>query len=140
MAIMAKKSKNVKGALDVTADGASIDENVCIEESESEPVSKKKKKKSKAGEELDKTVDATAEGTPNPEVNKSSKKEKKKKQKADKDESCLEETDTSIMPASDNLIKSERNTGVVSTPKSEVSKKDGKSIARSCKQRLQVLQ
>ena len=135
MAIMAKKSKNVKAALDVTTDGAAIDENVGIEESESEPVSKKKKKKSKAGEELDKTVDATAEGTPNPEVNKSSKKEKKKKQKADK-----EEMDSSILPASDNLIKSDRNTGVVSTPKSEVSKKDGKSIARSCKQRLQVLQ
>jgi len=42
------------------------------------------------------------------------------------------------LPASDNLIKSDRNSEGVSTPKSEVSKKDGKSIARSCKQRLQA--
>jgi len=130
MAIMAKKSKNVKAALDVTSDGASIDENVDIE---SEPVAKKKKKKSKAGGELDNTGGANTEGI------KSSKKEKKKKQKVNKDESLLEDMETSISTVSENLNKTDKNSEVVvSTSKSDVQKKDGKSIARSCKQRLQA--
>jgi len=130
MAIMAKKSKNVKAALDVTSDGASIDENVDIE---SEPVAKKKKKKSKAGGELDNTVGANTEGI------KSSKKEKKKKQKVNKDESLLEDMETSLSTVSENLNKTDKNSEVVvSTTKSDVQKKDGKSIARSCKQRLQA--
>ena len=130
MAIMAKKSKNVKAALDVTSDGASIDENVDIE---SEPLAKKKKKKSKAGGELDDTVGANTEGI------KSSKKEKKKKQKVNKDESLLEDMETSISTVSENLNKTDKNSEVVvSTSKSDLQKKDGKSIARSCKQRLQV--
>jgi len=129
MAIMAKKSKNVKAALDVTSDGASIDENVDIE---SEPVAKKKKKKSKAGGELDNTGGANTEGI------KSSKKEKKKKQKVNKDESLLEDMETSISTVSENLNKTDKNSEVVvSTSKSD-QKKDGKSIARSCKQRLQA--
>jgi len=130
MAIMAKKSKNVKAALDVTSDGASIDENVDIE---SGPVAKKKKKKSKAGGELDDTVGANTEGI------KSSKKEKKKKQKVNKDESLLEDMETSISTVSENLNKTDKNSEViVSTSKSDLQKKDGKSIARSCKQRLQA--
>jgi len=134
---MAKKSKNVKAALDVTSDGASIDENVGVE---SEPVAKKKKKKSKAGEELDSTLGANTEGTDIPEINKSSKKEKKKKQKADKDKSLVEDMETSMSTDSDNLSKTDKNSEVVSTSKSDLQKKDGKSVsvARSCKQRLKA--
>jgi len=133
---MAKKAKNVKSALDVTSDGASIDENVDVE---SEPVAKKKKKKSKAGEELDSTVGADPEGTDTPEINKSSKKEKKKKkQKANKDESLVEDMETSKSTDSDNLSKTDQNSEVVSTSKSDLKMKDGKSIARSCKQRLKA--
>merc|ERR1711909_108392 len=62
-----------------------------------------------------------------------------KKQKVNKDESLLEDMEPSTSTVSENLNKTDKNSEVVvSASKSDVQKKDGKSIARSCKQRLQA--
>jgi len=141
MAIMAKKSKNVKAALDVNSDGASIDENVSIE---SESTTKKKKKKSKAGKDKpDLSVDTPTECTDIKEIDKASRKEKKKKRKDEKLENQLENID-SMPTVSDNLdaVDNKRNASssnsVSNSNGEDAPKKGGKSLARSSKQRLQA--
>jgi len=107
MAIMAKKSKNVKAALDVIADGASLDESVEIE---SEPVKPKKKKKKSDKEILDMSADATTESLNLEALEKSTKKEKKKKSKIEKFEAEDEDINTCTAEVnSDNLSKNEKN-------------------------------
>jgi len=139
MAIMAKKSKNVKAALEVTSDGASIDENVSIE---SESAKKKKKKKSKAGKEKsDLSVDTPTECTDIEEIDKSSKKDKKKKR--EKVENQIETMDlmSTVSDKMDTLNdknNAQSSNSVSNSNGEDAPKRGGKSLARSSKQRLQA--
>jgi len=148
MAIMAKKSKNVKAVLDVTSDGASLDESVGIE---SEQVKPKKKKKKSEKEIPDMSVDATRESLDPEAVEKSTKKEKKKKSKIEKSEAKVENIkECTAEVNSDDVNKTEKkkneklsngnsSTGGSSTLNGgeKVFRKEKSSI-RSSKQRLQA--
>jgi len=142
MAIMAKKSKKVKAALEVNSDGASVDENVSIE---SESVPKKKKKVKAEKENLEVTVDQIPESTETVAVEKSAKKEKKKKSKIETHEVELENLDISPVVNNDTLSKKEKKKlkkSQDSTSKitngEDGTKKDARSVARTSKQRLQA--
>jgi len=143
MAIMAKKSKKVKAALEVSSDGASVDENVSIAP---EPSSTKKKKVKSDKENLEVTVSEPMDIST---VEKSSKKEKKKKSKTDNSEVEAETLDTSTVDVSDTLSKKEKkklekqklkessNPTLVST-NGDGPVKSATSVVRSSKQRLKA--
>ena len=139
MAIMAKKSKKVKAALEVSSDGASVDENVSIAP---EPSSTKKKKVKSEKENLEVTVSEPMDIST---VEKSSKKEKKKKSKTENSEVESETVvDTSIVDGSDTLSKKEKkklkglsNPALVST-NGDGPKKSATSVVRSFKIRVKV--
>jgi len=136
---MAKKSNKVKAALEVSSDGASVDENVSIAP---EPSSTKKKKKVKSDKEnLETTVSEPMDIST---VEKSAKKEKKKKAKKDNSEEELETVDTSTVDASDTLSKREMkklkklaNQTLVSA-NGDGPQKSANSVVRSSKQRLKA--
>jgi len=141
MAIMAKKSKNVKAVLDVTSDGASLDESVGIE---SEQVKPKKKKKKLEKEILDMSVDETTSLKP-AAVEKPTKKEKKKKSKIEKSEDKVNNINTCTAEVSSDDVNSNEkkknqklsNGNSTLNEGEEVSRKEKSSI-RSSKQRLQA--
>jgi len=135
MAVMAKKSKKVKTALEVNTEVAAVDENG---DTEPEPTPKKKKKVNSDKENLDITVDSNPEPMDTSVVENISKKEKKKLKLANKTESLenkIDEIDTSTL----ELTKREKKRlKKLANPKAigDVQKKDATSLVRSFKQRL----
>jgi len=138
MAIMAKKSKKVKAALEVSSDGASVDENVSIAP---ELSSTKKKKKKSEKENLEVTVSEPMDISM---VEKSAKKEKKKKSKTDNAEVESEAVDTSTVDSSDTLSKKEKkklkmlSTQTLVSTNGDGPQKSVHSVVRSSKQRLKA--
>eukprot|EP00090_Calanus_glacialis_P026759 TRINITY_DN42062_c0_g1_i1.p1 TRINITY_DN42062_c0_g1~~TRINITY_DN42062_c0_g1_i1.p1 ORF type:complete len:422 (+),score=182.32 TRINITY_DN42062_c0_g1_i1:48-1313(+) len=138
MAIMAKKSKKVKAALEVSSDGASVDENVSIAP---EPSSTKKKKVKSDKENLEITVSESMDIST---VEKSSKKEKKKKSKTENSEVESETVDTSTVDVSDTLSNKEKkklkklSTPTLVSTNGDGPKKSATSVVRSSKQRLKA--